>query len=95
MIDCSDNTNDVADSRSTDWDCGDCRYLAAAVTVVGATVWGWNVNLVILLSLLVVASTGLCAMRALWHSRWRDKRSEPPNNRFCFSGGHRTPRLDD
>ena len=71
------------------------RYLAAAVTVVGAMVWGWNVNLVILLSLLVVASAGLCDMCALWHLRWRDERSGLPNNRFCFSGGHRTPRLDD
>lgn len=53
-------------------------YLAVIVVVVGAVVWGWDLNLLLALILLVVAYAVLCDLRKLWRLRQEDEPSRHP-----------------
>jgi hypothetical protein len=58
--------------------------LAAAVAVVGTIVWGWDLNLIILLFMLVVAYAVLRDVRSLWLLKWRDGRLDFPDHTIVF-----------
>jgi hypothetical protein len=59
-------------------------YLAAAVAVVGTVVWGWDLNLIILLFILVVTYAVLRDLRALWQLKWRNEPSSPSEQTILF-----------
>ena len=59
-------------------------YLAAAVAVVGTLAWGWDLNLIILLFILVVAYAVLRDLRALCLLKWRNEPSSPSEQTILF-----------
>lgn len=59
-------------------------YLAAAVAVVGTLVWGWDLNLIILLFILVVAYAVLRDLRTLCLLKWRNEPSSPSEQTILF-----------
>lgn len=59
-------------------------YLTAAVAVVGTILWGWNLNLIVSVIILVVAYAVLRDVRSLWLLKWRDERLQSPAHTILF-----------